>query len=208
MYSPTSGGVVTNMGFPTFGYSEGLGINDYGSAVGYFADSTGNWHPYLWKPTTMGGMFGSQHDLGILMGGRDGIAQDVSWYGSAVGSCYGSDNRQRAMKWAPDAQNGTTFTMTELDGLTPGVSPCSATAISDQTIVGWSMLSAPSSPTHAVIFDSPTRDLGVLPGYSTSTANDVNCAGVVVGSCAKLTSGMTTGFVYMDDTMYRPHDLH
>lgn len=202
MYSPTGGGVVSNMGFPLLSYNEGLGINDYGSVVGYFTDTTGNWHPYLWRPTVTGGNVGVQHDLGVLSGGRNGIAQDVSSYGTAVGSCVGSDNRQRAMKWAPSIQNGTAFTMTELSGLTPGVSLSSATAINGQTIVGWSTTSTSSSPSHAVIFGSPTRDLGVVSGYSTSAANDVNAAGVVVGSCSMLTSGITTGFVYTGGTMY------
>jgi probable HAF family extracellular repeat protein len=118
-------------------------------------------------------------DLGVLNGGAQAAANGINSLGWIVGMSekrFGNDVWQRAALW----RNGSV-----LDLGTFGGEYSEARGVSDAGhVVGWAWTPVPTRSQHAFVWTESGGmiNLGVLGGWSHSSATDVNSNGVVVGS--------------------------
>jgi probable HAF family extracellular repeat protein len=152
-----SGG-LTDLGDLGGGKSYAYGINNLGQIVGEsYIDSTSS-HAFLWH--------GQMSDLGGLSGGVRSIAVSINNLGVIIGGTFFSDNSFSPFRWTQDnklqsmdLQGGIAFKI-----------------IDDGRMVG-------SKNNHAWLWNAPGAgtDLGGLPGFGYTEADDINQSGQVVG---------------------------
>ncbi|MBR7839274.1 hypothetical protein KDL01_38795 [Actinospica durhamensis] len=133
---------------------------------------------------------GAMTDLGTL-GGQDSAATAVNAAGTLVGSADTAAGYSHAF-----VEVGGT--MTDLGTLDGAAASSEALAInSSGQVAGWST-AAGATGNHAILDVNGTMtDLGTIDGGTSSVANGINDAGVVIGN-SDTSSSDERGFVYQD----------
>ncbi|MFO0829810.1 MAG: hypothetical protein U0572_16840 [Phycisphaerales bacterium] len=193
--------VVTSLGtLPGGNYSRALAINESGLICGQWGNNVlGNpgTHGFVWD--------GEMHDL-ILSGGPSHTANDINARGAVCGWMgYAIWNDSTAYIHQPD---GVTIDL----GKPAGAWAAEAKALND---VGDACgkkrlaLMTGGQPYFALLWSQgATIELGALPGYTWSDANDLSNDRVVVGICVHPSPGFSqSAFVWRDGVMTDLNDL-
>ncbi|WP_051450488.1 DUF3466 family protein [Actinospica robiniae] len=201
----TAGYTVTDLG--TLGYisSSGGGLNAAGEVGGVSSLSetlpaTGCPPKYgVRKPCVVhpehafSYAAGTMTDLGTL-GGMDSSANAINTGGTLVGSAQLASGSTHAAVFS----GGTITDLGTLDG---AAAASNALAVNDNgQIAGWS--TAPGATgNHAFLYTNGSMiDLGTIDGGTSSVANGINDAGVVIGNSDTADSD-ERGFVYQNGTV-------
>lgn len=183
-----AGGTFTNIG--SLGYTtfvQASAINNAGQVTG----SAG--HAFLYQPGS------GMADLGTL-GGPGSWGRDVNNRGNVVGgSAFDTGGAVRAFIYRDGA-------MQDLGSL--GGRDSEAFALNDSDVaVGWANRPGDHLTRRAVLFSGGSvTELGSLSGTGSSSANDINNLGEIVGS-ATMASGAYHAFLYGNGTMLDLNDL-
>jgi probable HAF family extracellular repeat protein len=122
-------------------------------------------------------------------------AFDINTSGHVVGGAATANGASHAFLWTPGGTDGVPSNPQMKDLGTLGSDFSSARGINDNgQIVGWSYTASGSydaflwtpGGTDGVPSNPQMKDLGTLPGFSNSIANDINGAGQVVGYVEKV----------------------
>jgi probable HAF family extracellular repeat protein len=119
--------------------------------------------------------------LDLPAGGTASGANDINASGTVVGWCNLKDDTSRGFRWTPSTPNGAAGSIALLNCL-PGDVDCEAERVNVHGhAVGFSR--SPVGTDRAVLWTGTTAiDLGLLPGYDSARAEDINDAGEIVGS--------------------------
>jgi probable HAF family extracellular repeat protein len=188
-------------------------INIFGQVVGglFFPTTSGNggtYHVFLRQPTgqiTDLGTFGGTEtpilsDPGLVVGAFGNAINDLS---QIVGAFVASDGVYHSFLTQPGGAKSKDIG--SLGGF------AWATAVNDfAQVVGYSAISSatgfPPPPVHAFLYSGgKMRDLGTLPGGTSSSAFGINIFGQIVGGGDTGGFGFGHGFVYSNGQM---HDLN
>lgn len=157
-YLWTLNGGLQDLGDLGGGKSYGYGINNLGQIVGESYINATTSHAFLWH--------GQMSDLGGLSGGVRSIAISINNLGIIIGGTFFSDNSIFPFRWTPndllqpmDLGGGIAFKI-----------------LDDGRMVG-------GKNNHAWLWNAPGpgTDLGGLPGFGYTEAEDINQNGQVVG---------------------------
>jgi probable HAF family extracellular repeat protein len=136
---------------------------------------------------------GVMTDLGTL-GGTDSAANAVNDSGTVAGSADLAGGASHAI-----VESGGVMTdLGTLDG--PAASSNALTINSSGQVVGWSTAPAGATIVAFADLDGSMIDLGTIDGGTSSVANGINDAGVVIGN-SDTASSDEHGFVYQNGTM-------
>jgi probable HAF family extracellular repeat protein len=166
-------------------YSAANGINSGGAITGYSKLPDGFDHAFLWIPDKPDGVRGKMHDLGTLPGRIESVGAAINDGGTIVGASLDPDFIGHAFIWQPAAPNAAKGSMAEMPEPS-GTIGSGATAVNRDGLVVGSMLNG-AGQEHAFSYDAALRglaimrDLGTLPGGTTSVAYSINSSGAAVG---------------------------
>jgi probable HAF family extracellular repeat protein len=184
--------------------SAGDGINDSGQVTGSSTTTGGEFHAFLWTPTTPNGASGTMIDLGTFGGTTNGLGINDS--GQVAGYSHTTGDETRAFLWTPTTPNGTSGTMIDLGSL-GGVHSWARAINTSGQVTGNSTTTGAGDFQHAFLWtpitpngvDGAMIDLGTLGG-NFSAAIDVNARGHVIGVSNTADNPHARPFVYTSNS--------
>ncbi|MEO8662305.1 MAG: hypothetical protein ABI693_27830 [Bryobacteraceae bacterium] len=168
-------------------YSQGQGINSFGTVTGYSTQIDGTYRAFRYSK-------GQMRNIGTL-GGDYSVGYAINDAGQIAGSSLTANNFTRAFLWT----NGQMIDLGTLGGNDPGWTTSAAGIDTAGNVVGYSYL--PSGDFHGFLYTAGTmHDLGTLGG-SWSQASAINDAEQITGQAYLPGNGKAHAFFYSNGTM-------